>query len=305
MALVFTLVTASIMNGSTATMAIRFPAAKTGTVLALARSQPVCLYVLLQVARGRADALSWAEAVGLTRNGVPVFPTAAKLDQLRQQVFGTALPCGAATRSVSSAPQALPQAGNNEPQMLVPEGYNNSLSKTGAHLTPPWELFLGTALQAGVSRQQQLQQQGLHYDSSTVLAAEAATAPAAEAAAEAARKLRFAVAGGLQKLQPIQQTMLVSTSTSSIGSNGLIGHASATGSSYATTAAVAGPAESIHCASVAQHPSVPAAPGSVSGSSEGRGSSGDWQLLVAELGISDAAELQQLAVAPCLEVPLR
>lgn len=73
------------------------------------------MYPVLQVERGRADALAWAEAVGFTRNGQPVFPTAQHLEALRQQLFeptwaagaaGAAQAMGTATVAASAAAAA-------------------------------------------------------------------------------------------------------------------------------------------------------------------------------------------------------
>lgn len=63
---------------------------------------------LLQVERGRSDALAWAEAVGFTRNGQPVFPTAQHLESLRQQLFRPAWAAGAvdATQAMGAAAAA-------------------------------------------------------------------------------------------------------------------------------------------------------------------------------------------------------
>eukprot|EP00775_Hariotina_reticulata_P010098 gene10098-10254_t len=52
----------------------------------LALQAPSNDFVDHMVARGRADAWSWAEAVGFSRNGMPVLPTADKLAQLRGEI---------------------------------------------------------------------------------------------------------------------------------------------------------------------------------------------------------------------------
>lgn len=86
---------------------------------------------IAQVERGRTDALAWAEAVGFTRNGQPVWPRAARLEQLRQQAFGPAV---AAT--TASLPGTSPILDGHRAQ---------------------WELFVSRAAQEGrVSNRPQL-----------------------------------------------------------------------------------------------------------------------------------------------------
>jgi len=54
-------------------------------------TQQVCV-VCLQVARGRADAFAWAEAVGFTHNGMPVFPTTTLFNTLPRQLLDAGIP---------------------------------------------------------------------------------------------------------------------------------------------------------------------------------------------------------------------
>lgn len=67
----------------------------------------------MQVERGRSDAMAWAEAVGFTRNGQPLFPTAQHLEAVRQQLFdptGWLTPGGGPPAQISPAAAAAAAA---------------------------------------------------------------------------------------------------------------------------------------------------------------------------------------------------
>lgn len=72
--------------------------------------------------RGRHDARRWAEHVGFTHNGVPVWPTANRLEQLRSHVFG---------QLVAAVPASAASSGRRA----------------------QWELFVSRAAQEGARRQ--------------------------------------------------------------------------------------------------------------------------------------------------------
>lgn len=52
-----------------------------------------CCHCGVQVERGRQDALAWAEAVGFTRNGCPLFPTAQQADTMQRTLFAPSWLC--------------------------------------------------------------------------------------------------------------------------------------------------------------------------------------------------------------------
>jgi hypothetical protein len=81
---------------------------------------------VLQVERGRSDALAWAEAVGFTRNGVPVFPTAQHLEALRQQLFEPAWAAGAVSAAQAMGSAAAAAAGASVGQGLGSVGMAGS-----------------------------------------------------------------------------------------------------------------------------------------------------------------------------------
>jgi hypothetical protein len=158
----------------------------------------------MQVARGRADALAWAESVGFTRNGLPVFPTAQRIEQLRQQVFGFAA-AGAGTAAALAGPGF--EASHWAPQDWLGQQQQGQMALAAAAAggarcsSGTWQLFVSRVLEEGLQRWQQAQQhRSLAADSAATglqeqLAVEAATTHAAEvAAADAAAAAAAAVA---------------------------------------------------------------------------------------------------------------
>lgn len=234
--------------------------------------------------------MAWAETVGLTRDGLPVFPPAARLEQLRQEMFGTdGLPTSAATSGATLSAAAL----NALQESVLGSAFTGSSSYKAAS-QPAWELFYNRALQEGMLQQKQLEQQGLHCDTSQALAAEAATASAAKAAAddaavvaaEVARALSQTPHQGLPGLEGIKRPSVPSAAMAVAASSSIqVVDETILPQQY--------PAMEMAGSSVLQQvAAAPTGPGSFSGSSAGQtGSSSDWQFLVAELGFNTNAEV--------------